>query len=87
MEGSEFFFDYIHLLYHKCHKINLNCGESYIDSPDSIKSKKATTNDINKKDNKYFQYALTVALNHEETGKSPQGIAKIKPFINININK
>ena len=38
MEGSEFVFDYFHLLYYKCHKINLNCGRSYIDSSDWIKS-------------------------------------------------
>ena len=69
MEGSEFVFDYVHLLYYKCHKINLNCGRSYIDSSDWIKSKKAAINLINKKDNKCFQYAVTVALNHEETEK------------------
>ena len=69
MEGSEFVFDYFHLLYYKCHKINLNCGRSYIDSSDWIKSKKATINLINKKDNKCFQYAVTIALNHEETEK------------------
>ena len=34
MKGSEFVFDYVHLMYHKCHKINLNHGGSYIDSPD-----------------------------------------------------
>ena len=65
MEGSTFVFDYVHLLYYKCHKINLNCGRSYIDSSDWIKSKKATINLINKKDNKCFQYAVIVALNHE----------------------
>ena len=26
VEGSEFVFDYVHLMYHKFHKINLNCG-------------------------------------------------------------
>ena len=26
MRGSEFVFDYVHLLYYKCHKINLNHG-------------------------------------------------------------
>ena len=67
MKGSEFGFDYVHLLYYKCYKINANRGGSYIDSPDWIKSKKATTNPINKKDNKCFQYAVTVALNHELT--------------------
>ena len=40
MKGSEFVFDYVHLLYYKCHEINLNCGGSYIDSPDWIKNKK-----------------------------------------------
>ena len=47
MKGSEFDFDYVQLLY--CHKINLNSGGSYIDSPDWIKDKKATINPINKK--------------------------------------
>ena len=51
MRGKEFVFNYVQLLYYKCHKINLNCGRSYIDSPDSIKNKKATINPINKKDN------------------------------------
>ena len=32
MKGSEFVLDYIRLLSCKCHKINLNCGVSYIDS-------------------------------------------------------
>ena len=33
---SDFFFDYIHLVNYKCHKINPNRGGSYIDSPDWI---------------------------------------------------
>ena len=48
-KGSEFFFDYVHLLYYKCHKTNPNRGGSYIDSADWIKNKKATINPINKK--------------------------------------
>ena len=44
--------------------------------------KKAIINPINKKDNKCFQYAITVALNYEEIKKGPQRITKIKPFIN-----
>ena len=82
MTGSEFVFDYVHLLYYKCHKINLNRSGSYIDSPDWIKNKKATINLINKKDNKCFQYTVTVALNHREIKKHSQIITKIKPFIN-----
>ena len=34
MKCSKFVFDYIHLFYYKCHKINLNCGGSYISYPD-----------------------------------------------------
>ena len=60
MRGSEFVFDYVQLLYYKLHKIDLNHGGSYIDSPDGIKSKKVTINPINKKDNKFFQYAERV---------------------------
>ena len=37
----------------------MNCGGSYIYSPDWIKNKRATINPINKKNNKCFQYALT----------------------------
>ena len=57
-------------------------GGSYIDSPDLIKNKKATLNPIDKKDNKCFQYAVTVVLNHEEIRKDPQRITNIKPFRN-----
>ena len=34
MRSNEFVFDYVQLLYYKCHKINPNHGESYIGSPD-----------------------------------------------------
>ena len=82
MRGIEFVFDYVQLLCYKCHKINLNCGGSYIDSPYWIKNKKATINPINKKDNICFQYAITVGLNSEEIGKHAERITKIKLFIN-----
>ena len=39
MRGSEFVFDYVDLLYYKCHKINLNCDGSYVDLPNWIKKK------------------------------------------------
>ena len=76
MKGSEFVFDYIQLLYYKCHKINPNCGKSYIKSPDWIKDKKATRNPINKKDKKCFQYTVTVTLNHEAIKKDQQRLIK-----------
>ena len=79
MRGSEFVFGYVHLLYHKYHKINLNCDGSYIHSPGWIKIK-ARTDPLNKKDNKCFQYAVTIVLNHGEIKKDPQRITKIKTF-------
>ena len=44
--------------------------------------KKSAINPINKKGNKCFQNAVTIALNHEELKKDPQRITKVKPFIN-----
>ena len=69
-------------MYYKCHKINSNHRKSYIDSYHWIKSKKATTFLINKKD-KCFQYALTAAQSHEEIKKKDlQRTTKIKPLLN-----
>ena len=60
----------------------MNCGGLYVDYPLWIKSKKEAINPVNKKDNKCFQYAGTVALNYDEIKKDPQGITKIKSSIN-----
>ena len=65
MRGSEFVFDGINLLHYDLNKISLNRG--------------ATINPQNKKDDKCFQYALTVALNHEKIKRDCQRISKIKP--------
>ena len=81
MKGSEFVFNYVYLLYYISHKIIPNHGGSYIGSPDWIKNRKATINPINEKNNKYFQYAVTVALNHKKIEKDSQRITKIKPFV------
>ena len=72
MKDSEFVFDYVQFSYYKCYKINTNCCRSYISSPEWINNKKATVSPINEKDNKWFQYTLTVALNHKEMRKGPQ---------------
>ena len=82
LRTSEFNFDYVHLLYYKCHIINFIRGGSVIDSPDWIKNKKVKTNPITKKDSECFQYAITVALNYEEIKMDPRRITKIKPFTN-----
>ena len=70
MKGNNFVFESVDLLYYSLHKISLNNGGSYIDSPDWIKSKKATINPQNK-DNECFKYAIAAALNHEKIGKNP----------------
>ena len=80
MRGSEFVYDSVNLLYRNLNKVSLSRGGSYIDSPKWLKNKKATINPKNK-DDKCFQYALTVALNYEKIKKDPQRISKIKAFI------
>ena len=44
MRGIDFIFNLVQLLHCKCHIIHFKRGGSYIDSPDWIKKKKATTN-------------------------------------------
>ena len=61
-------------------KISINRGGSYIDSPQWLKNKKSTLNPIHN-DYKYFQYAVTLALNLDKIRKNQQRISKIKPFI------
>ena len=46
------------------------------------KNKKSAINPINKKYNKCFQYAVTVALNNEEMGKHSERITETESFIN-----
>ena len=88
MRGSEFAFDVVNLLHYDLNKISLNRGGSYIKSPAWLSAKKATINPQNKKDNKCFQYALTVSLNYEKNNINHQRISKIEPFIDqYNWNK
>ena len=68
MKGSDLIFDCINLQHDKCHKKS-ELRWIIIDSPDWIKNKKATINFINYND-KSFQLARTVALNHKEIGKN-----------------
>ena len=44
----DFFFDYVYLLYYKCHKINSKGGGLYTNYPDCIK-KKVIINSKNRK--------------------------------------
>ena len=73
MRGSEFVFDSVDLLHDNLPKISLNRGRSGIDSPKLLK--KAAINPKNN-DDKCFQYAITVALNHRNIKNNPEKIAK-----------
>lgn len=45
------------------------------------KTKATIIKPINKEDNKYFQYVVTITLNHRKNEKNPEKISKIKRFI------
>ena len=81
MRGSEFNFDAVNLLHYDLNKTSLDRGRSHIDSPEWIEKILQIINPKNKKDDKCFRYALTVALNHEKIKDHPEKISKIKPFI------
>ena len=82
MKGSSYIFERIDLLEYHLHKISLNRGSSYIDSPIWIKNKGVTINPQNTEDNKCFQYAIATALNYQNINHHPERISKVKPFIN-----
>ena len=82
MKGSSYIFERIDLLEYHLHKISLNRGGSYIISPKWLKNKGVTINPKNTKDNNCFQYAITVALNHQNIDRNPERISKLKSFIN-----
>ena len=62
------------------HKTKLKRGKPYIKSSEWILNTGATINPKNK-DNKCFQYSITVALNHQNIENHPERISNIKPFI------
>ena len=82
MRGSELIFDAVNVLHYDLNKISLSRGGSYRDSPEWLKNKKPTINPKNN-DDKCFQYALAVALNHRQIKKDSQRISTIKPFIDL----
>ena len=81
MRGSDFVFDYVESLNYIFHKVDMKRSGLYIETPKWIKNKKATIHPHNK-DNKCFQYDVTIALNYDEIEKNHQRGSKVKPFIN-----
>ena len=87
MTGSKFVYDSVDVLYYNLNKVSLSRGGSHIDSPKRVKNKRATINPQNKKDDRCFQYSVTVALNHEQIKDHPERISKIKPLLINTIGK
>ena len=86
MRGSDFIFNGVNYLFYDFNRVSISKGGSYIESPKWLIDKKCTVNQKNN-DNKCFQYATTLALNHDKINKHPQRISRIKPFIeNYNWN-
>ena len=81
MRGSEFVFGCVNELHYKLHKVDLNIGRSYIDSPRWLKNKKAIINSKNMNDDRCFQYPLTVALNYGKIKNHPERTKSIDLFI------
>ena len=82
MKGSSDIFESIDLLEYHLHKISLNRGSSYTESPEWIKNKGVTINPKNTKNNNCFQYAITAGLNYQNINHNLERISKLKPFIN-----
>ena len=82
MKGSSYTFERIDLLEYHLHKISLNRGSSYTESPEWTKNKGVTINPKNTKDNNCFQYAIIAALKYQNIDHHPERISKLKPFIN-----
>ena len=78
MRRNKFIFDSVQLMHRKSHRVNFRRGGSYIDSPGWVKKKTTPKN----KYDKYFQFAISVALNYEEIKWNPERVSNIKPFIN-----
>ena len=69
IKGSDFNFESVELMDCKLHNVWLKRGVSYIESPKWILYKSATINPKDEKDNNFFQYSSTLALNHNEIKK------------------
>ena len=81
-EGLETKMKRVDLLEYNLHKISLNRGSSYIESPEWLKNKGVTINPKNTKNNNCFQYGITAAMNYQNINCHPERISKLKPFIN-----
>ena len=69
IKESDFNFESFDLMDYKLHDVSLKRDGSYIKSPEWLINKRATINPKNEKDDKYFQYALTLVLIYSKIKK------------------
>ena len=81
MKDSKFVFESVYLLHYSLYKTTLRRGKSYIKSSKWLRNKGATINPQNYDDNNCFQYAITIASNHQNIENHPERISNLKPFI------
>ena len=72
--GSNFVFESVDLLSCHIHKTSLKKGKSFVKSSEWLINKRATINPKNK-DDKCFQYSITVELNHQKFESHPERIS------------
>ena len=80
MNGSDFDFESVDLLYYSLHKIRLNRGGSYVKSPSWIKNKGATINPKSR-DKNCFRDEITATLNDENIRYNPERTSNLEPFL------
>ena len=87
LRESYFACDSVDLFYYNLHKTPLRRGKSYIKSPEWLKNKRATINPKTNDDN-CFQYARTVAFNHQNIENHPERISKFDlDLLLVNITR
>ena len=86
INGSNFVFESVDLLSYHIHKTSLKRGKSYIKSPEWLINKRATINPKNK-DDKCFQYSITVALNHQKIESHSERISNIEWIVYIHLEQ
>ena len=82
--GSGFTHDSVGLLYFHFQRIDIRRGESYIVSPDSIASKKATINPKNEKNNECFKWSIIAELNYSKINE--KCLTKIERLERVDID-
>ena len=79
-DGSDYIYNRVDFTGISSHNIKLKRVASSITPPKWILNKQVIINNINTNDDHCFVYSIMAALHHEETGKNPQQISKLRPF-------